>query len=69
MERERIGFKCPNEECHFFVTRRKLGEILTDPTHAAVRFASTHEREIIDRAIAELGVIPSEFWRAPATKS
>ena len=42
-------------------------EILTNQNHAAVRFASTHELEILNGALDELGVIHNDFWQAPAT--
>lgn len=62
-----MGFQCPNDKCHFFVGKQKMVEILTNQNHAAVRFASTHELEILNGALDELGVIHNDFWQAPAT--
>lgn len=63
------GFLCPATDHQFFITRATLGQYLTDPSHPIVRFASQHEREIINEALRELGIQQvDEFWRAPALK-
>jgi len=70
MDQRRVGYQCPAIDHHFFITRAKLAQYLTDPTHPIVRFASPHEREIIEKALQELGIQHvDDFWRAPALKS
>ena len=54
------GYVCP--ACGFYISKRKVAEILTDPTHAAVRFLSNHEKEMLEKAIEELGLVPTEVW-------
>lgn len=58
------GFKCPNPTCGFFLTRKKVIEILTDKTHSAVRFADTKQRKILDNALRELSKDPKGFWQS-----
>ncbi len=61
MERNRMGFECPNKDgCQFFISARKMGEILTDKTHAAIRFANADQRELIRQALVEIGVPQEE---------
>lgn len=63
MERNRMGYECPNKDgCAFFISARKLGEILTDKTHAAIRFANAEQKEIIRETLIEIG-IPQEDVR------
>ena len=60
---ERNGFKCPLPDCDFFVTRKKMVEILTDPEHSAVKYANVHEKQIINDALEEMGVDTTQFWQ------
>ena len=60
------GYFCPDDACAFFITKKRLVEILTDHTHPAIRFASDHELDILDEALRELGINPQDIWRAPA---
>ena len=61
MEKNRQGFACPNkDECVFFISKRKLGEILTDPTHAAIRFANEAQRELIRKMVEGISVTEEE---------
>lgn len=50
------GFMCPDDMCGFFITREKMCSILLDDTHAAIRFASKEQREVINRTLKELGI-------------
>ena len=68
MQTNKAGFGCPEVDCGFFITRNKLAEVLTDPTHAAVRYLNSHEHVILEKALAEIGIVPSNDWRAPAVK-
>jgi hypothetical protein len=61
------GFQCPDDKCHFFISKQKMVEILTNPEHAALRFASPHEAEILNGALDDIGVIHNDFWQATAT--
>lgn len=69
MTPNRVGYECPATNHRFFITRKTLGQYMTDPNHAIVRFASEHEREIIDKALQDIGIQQvDEFWRAPVLK-
>lgn len=63
------GFYCPDDKCAFFITRLKLVQILTDPTHPALMHMSPHELDILDTALRDLGVVPSEFWQTPVIEN
>lgn len=54
-EFERL-FKCPTEECGFFITMKKMAEILSDPNHILRRFLSDHEKIMIHTALLDMGV-------------
>lgn len=49
-----ILYVCTNEDCDFFITRRKLFEILTDETHIMRRFLTEHERQELEGAVNNL---------------
>lgn len=53
----RLGFGCSGPEKHFFISRQKMAEILSDPKHAAIRYATDHEKEIVQKALKEMGVV------------
>lgn len=46
-----VLLECSNRACDFFITRRKLFEILVDETHIMRRFLSYTEREQLEDAI------------------
>lgn len=49
-----VLYVCTNEGCDFFITRRKLFEILTDESHIMRRFLSEHERQSLEEATNNL---------------
>jgi len=52
-----LGFGCSGEEKHFFISRQTMAKILSDPNHAALRFATEHEKDIVFGALKEMGVV------------
>lgn len=50
------GYLCPTIDCSFFITREGLARILLDDTHAAIRYANDEQRQIVNRALQELGI-------------
>ncbi len=49
-----VLYVCTSEECDFFITRRKLYEILTDETHILRRFLTEQERIALEEAVDNL---------------
>lgn len=63
----RTGFTCELKEkgeCDFYISKIKMAEILTDKNHAAVRFMNDHEKELLNEALQELGVVVDKLWEA-----
>jgi len=61
MNEKGVGYDCP--KCSFFITKTKFAEILTDPTHTAVRFLSGTERDILDGILSEVGIKKvDDYW-------
>lgn len=63
----RLGFGCPGKaegKCEFFLSRLTMAKILTDPTHAAIRFLAPDTREqLINKALREIGIPDiNKFW-------
>jgi hypothetical protein len=55
VEKDRVAlYVCTNEECDFFITRRKLFEILTDDTHIMRRFITKEEAIKLEDAVNAL---------------
>lgn len=61
VERKRT-YKCPTIGCEFFLTQSGYIKILTNPNHATIRFASPQQKEFINKALSDMGVITSEFY-------
>ena len=55
-ERDR-GLICPERDCSFAIALTSWAKIMTDPSHVMHRFLSPHERETLNTALAELGVV------------
>ena len=55
------GYVCPNR-CGFFITKATLVKILTDPTHAAVKFASPTQKQFIINTLSQMGVVTEEIY-------
>lgn len=49
-----VLYVCTDPDCDFFITRRKLFEILTDETHIMRRFLTEHERQQLEEAVQAL---------------
>lgn len=66
MQESKIGFTCKVKleggSCTFFINKTKMAEILTDKNHATVRFMNEHEKELLNEALQELGVVADKFW-------
>lgn len=60
------SYVCPTNGCTFFITKKKMLEILSDTTHSAVRYATMEELRIIDRLLREFGIDrneePKDMW-------
>jgi len=50
------GFMCPDDKCGFFITTSGLTKILTDPSHAAIRYLSKEARVILNQQLREIGI-------------
>lgn len=49
------GFMCPDDTCSFFISKKTMIKILTDPSHAAIRFATDHEKKTLAEALKRMG--------------
>lgn len=58
MLNQQKGYYC--QSCAFYISKQKMAEILTNPNHAAIRFLTPHEKTLLDRAITEIGLVPSD---------
>ena len=57
-------FKCPTESCGFGLSIQKMAEILTDPSHSAIRFMDKNEENILYNALQSLGIeSPEKFMK------
>ena len=61
-EQQDTIFKCMKDDCGFGISRRKMAQILTDPTHAARRLLNNQENELLRDALIECGITnPDDF--------
>lgn len=51
------GYACSDALCTFFITPKKIAEIITDPNHPAVRYMTEHEIEVRNKALRDMGVV------------
>ena len=49
-----VEFACPDDQCHFIIKRNKVAEVLSDPNHSAIKFATEHEKVLIANALKEI---------------
>jgi hypothetical protein len=48
-----VLYVCTDPDCDFFITRRKLFEILTDENHILRRYLTEHERIELEEAVSK----------------